>query len=390
MIEKRRIPLLDSFRFLAIISVMLFHYTWRWTLPYAEGNFYPFGGFYKGTFQYGEKGVQFFFIISGFVISYTLDSTDHLSAFFKNRLIRLLPPMIVWSVITYLTFTVLDQPVAIESSHQLRNFLPSLTFINPKIWTLVFPNMPMDWLDGSYWTLWVEIQFYLVAGLVFFMNKGKFLRNILMVTLVLVFAAYIPTHFSTPGIIDRLSPRLASIVSSSMYINRLFLLGFYICYFTLGVVFHHLYARKSIKLVSFEGISIIAIFCYQLYACVTNPVRIIFLVMIALFVLMIYKDAWLRFLEAPTITRIGAISYSVYLSHQNIGVLLMHKYGGYLGKWSPLSVPIVMILIICLSEISYRFVEQKLGRFLKGRMFRRKPVLPNDDFVPPLGGIFRR
>ena len=361
--------------FLAIISVMLFHYTWRWTFPYAEGNFYPFGGFYKSTFQYGEKGVQFFFIISGFVISYTLASTDRLSAFFKNRLIRLLPPMIVWSVVTYLTFTFLDQPVAIESSHQLRNFLPSLTFINPKIWTLVFPNTPMDWLDGSYWTLWVEVQFYVVAGLLFFMNKGKFLRNILLVTLVLIFVTYIPTHFSAPGNIDRLSPRSASIVSSVMYLNRLFLLGSYICFFALGVVFHHLYARKLVKLVSFEGISIIAIFCYQLYACVTNPVRIIFLVMIALFVLMIYKEAWLRFLDVPVITRIGAISYSVYLCHQNIGVLLMHKYGGYLGKWSPLSVPIVMILIICLSEISYRFVEQKLGRLLKGRMFRRKPIL---------------
>jgi peptidoglycan/LPS O-acetylase OafA/YrhL len=373
--EKRRIVLLDSFRFLAIISVMLFHYTWRWTTPYAEANFYPFGGFFKGTFQYGEKGVQFFFIISGFVISYTLDHTDRLSAFFKNRLIRLLPPMILWSVITYLTFAVLDQPVAIESSHQLRNFLPSLTFINPKIWTLVFPNSPMDWLDGSYWTLWVEVEFYLIAGFLFFKNKEKFLRNILIVTLVLIFVTYIPTHFSNPGVFERLSPRMASIVTSSMYINRLFPLGFYICYFALGVVFHHLYARKSIKLASFEGISIIVVFCYQLYACVTSPVRIIFLVMITLFVLMIYKDAWLRFLEAPIIKRVGAISYSVYLSHQNIGVLLMHKYGVYLGKWSPLSVPIVIVLIICLSELSYRFVEQKLGRFLKGRTFWRKPAL---------------
>lgn len=373
--EKKRIPLLDSFRFLAIISVILFHYTYRWTFPYAEGNFYPFGGFFKSTFQYGEKGVQFFFIISGFVISYTLDNTDRLSAFFKNRLIRLLPPMIVWSVTTYLVFAWLDQPVAIDASHQLRNFLPSLTFINPKIWTFVFPNKPMDWLDGSYWTLWIEVQFYVVAGLLFFMNKGKFLRNILIVTLVLIFVTYIPTHFSNPGVIDRLSTRSASIVTSAMNINRLSMLGFYICFFTLGVVFHQLYARKSIKLASFEGISTIAVFCYQLYACVTNPVRIIFLVMIILFVLMIYRDTWLGFLKVPVITRVGAISYSVYLSHQNIGVLLIHKYGGYLGKWSPLSVPIVLVLIICLSELSYRFIEQKLGRFLKGRMFRRSPVL---------------
>jgi peptidoglycan/LPS O-acetylase OafA/YrhL len=375
MMEKRRINLLDSFRFLAIISVMLFHYTWRWTTPNPEGNLYPFGDFFKGTFQYGGKGVQFFFIISGFVISYTLENTSQLSAFFKNRLIRLLPPMILWSVVTYLTFTALDHPTTFEQSHQLKNFLPSLTFISPQVWTLVFPNKNLDWLNGSYWTLWIEVQFYLIAGLVFFMKKEKFLRNILGITLMLALANYIPVHFSTPRIFDRLSPWSASIVSSCMRINLLFSLGFYICYFALGVVFHHLYARKSIKLISFEGISIMAIFSYQLYACVINPVRIMFLVMIALFLLMIYKDSWLRFLEAPVIKRIGAISYSVYLSHENIGVLLIHKYGGYLGKWSPLSVPIVIILIICLSEISYRYVEQRLGRLLKSRMFKPKPVL---------------
>lgn len=380
--EKRRIQLLDSFRFLAIISVMLYHYTSRWTQPVSEVNLYPFGDFFKGAFQHGGKGVQFFFIISGFVISYTLENTNQLSAFFKNRLIRLLPPMILWSVITYLICVALDHtPMIFGASHNLKNFLPSLTFISPDVWELIFPGKDLAWLNGSYWTLWVEVQFYVIAGLLSFMNKEKFFRNILIVSLLIILANYIPLHYSAPQIFERLSPRSASIVTSFMDANHLFTIGFYIGFFALGVVFHYLYARKPIKLISFEGIAVTAIFCYQLYACVITPVRIMFLVMIALFVLMIYKDSWLRVLEAPVFRRIGAISYSVYLAHENIGVLLINKYGGYLGKWSPLSVPIVMILIICLSEISYRFVEQKMGRFLKGRMFKPKPVIPSHTTV---------
>ena len=68
--------------------------------------------------------------------------------------------------------------------------------------------------------------------------------------------------------------------------------------------------------------------------------------------------------------RIGVISYSIYLAHEMIGALLINKYGGYLGPWSPLSAFIMLVLMVVLAELSYRFVEKKAAGLLKRLMFK--------------------
>lgn len=178
------------------------------------------------------------------MISYTLENTETLSAFFKNRLIRLLPPMIFWSVIIYLTCMLLDNTNLLPQSYAFPNFLPSLTFISPGIWSIIFPGAYVDCLNPSFWALWVEVQFYLIAGLIFFMNKENFLRNILFTSLILSVLSYIPAHFSQPQTFHHLPPQMASAISCWQQINLLFSLGSSISYFTLGVVFHHLYSAS--------------------------------------------------------------------------------------------------------------------------------------------------
>ena len=369
IMEQKRIDILDSFRFLAIISVMLFHYTCRWTSPDFDGNLYPYGKFYKHIFQVGYLGVEFFFIISGFVISYTLENTTGLSAFFKNRFIRLFPPMLFWSITTFLVFALLDTNVIFPATHQVKNLLFSLTFINPDIGTLLFKNQ-FTWLNGSYWSLWVEIQFYVIAALLFFLNKRRFLRNILVLS-VLLFLFY----FLTGQVLQHhggLSGTTLAYLNKAHTLSSLFDITQFICFFSLGVVFHHLYKGGTIPLVSLSSCCIGLLFLVQLYVFDRFSLRLSFILMIVLFVLMIYKRHYLSFLEHSFFMRIGVISYSVYLAHENIGVLLINKYGGYLGRWSPLSALIVIILIVLLAELSYRFVEKRTARLLKRLMFKDK------------------
>src|SRR6202012_496098 len=100
--------------------------------------------------------------------------------FLKNRWIRLFPPMLLCTVITFIVFITLDTAVIFPDSHDPRNFLPSLTFITPKIWTLLL-HKNFAWTNGSYWTLWNEVQFYVLASLLFFLGaKEKFLQNLLV------------------------------------------------------------------------------------------------------------------------------------------------------------------------------------------------------------------
>jgi peptidoglycan/LPS O-acetylase OafA/YrhL len=363
--EQKRIGILDSFRFLAIISVMLYHYTCRWD------SLYPYGKFFRQAFLYGNLGVEFFFIISGFVISYTLENTAGLSAFFKNRFIRLFPPMLFWSIITFSVVAFLDTSFIFPPSHQLKNLLFSLTFINPYIGTVLFKNQ-LYWLNGSYWSLWVEVQFYVIAALLFFFNKQRFFRNILVLSTVLLLLHFMTEFLFLPIHQGWLSGTTIRYLHKVHRLDSLINLTPYICFFSLGVIFHYLYKGGTIRLFSLNSCCIGLLLLVQLYLLDTVFARLYFILMIALFLLMIYKRHYLSFLEHPLLMRIGVISYSIYLAHEMIGVLLINKFGGYLGRWSPLSVLIVMVLMVVLAELSYRFIEKKTARLLKKLMFKDK------------------
>ena len=127
---KKRIAILDGFRALAILSVLFYHFFSRWTPPINKTSLYPYSNGYN-YFQYGYLGVNFFFIISGFVIFFTLENTVNFTSFWKKRSIRLLPPIITATLITFILFILFDHLNIFPSSHEVKNFIPSITFISP-------------------------------------------------------------------------------------------------------------------------------------------------------------------------------------------------------------------------------------------------------------------
>jgi len=70
---KHRLKTLDAFRGIAILAVLLYHYTYRWGPLWPDHR--DFYGFQTNVswFALGSYGVEFFFIISGFVIFLTLE-----------------------------------------------------------------------------------------------------------------------------------------------------------------------------------------------------------------------------------------------------------------------------------------------------------------------------
>lgn len=100
---------------MAILMVLLFHYFSRWTFLYPYKDKYDF-------FTYGKMGVQFFFIISGFVILYTLENTTNFITFWKKRMVRLFPSMLIASIITYFVFVLFDTKCLFPTSHFLKYF----------------------------------------------------------------------------------------------------------------------------------------------------------------------------------------------------------------------------------------------------------------------------
>jgi len=375
---QRRIELLDSFRSIAILCVMLFHFTDR------GPTVFPYGDFYGHIFGFGYLGVEFFFMISGFVISYTLANTANLLSFYRNRFSRLFPPMLLCSVITFIVIGVLDNHNLCSDAHQVKNLLPSLTFISPTIWTLL-TGVDFHWLNGSYWSLWPEIQFYVISSGLYFLSKKHFLRNMLVAGIVTSFIKYIPVYFLNNHVQYLQTHDSIAFFTGWRTWDEAFNITFFIGWFMPGVVFYYLYAGFR-----FKGHIFIAICSLIMPFCLLRDIRVFFadsfgtmlagcLLMFALFLLMIYRKKYLIFLEYPFLTRIGVISYTIYLIHEDIGVLLINKYGKYLGDWSALSPFIIIIIATGFAELSYRFYEKRASVFLKRLLSKRRAVIANSQ-----------
>jgi peptidoglycan/LPS O-acetylase OafA/YrhL len=146
-----RVNEIDLLRFLAAASVLLFHLTFR-GYTNADMSEVTFHGLAPVT-KYGFLGVQLFFVISGFVILMTAAGGD-LRKFAVSRFVRLYPAFWVCCVITFAAIMIWGGERFSATWTQL---LANLTMM-PKVF-----GAPL--LDGSYWSLLVELQFYaLVAG----------------------------------------------------------------------------------------------------------------------------------------------------------------------------------------------------------------------------------
>jgi peptidoglycan/LPS O-acetylase OafA/YrhL len=160
----RRIDGLDVLRGFASLAVCWFHITsFHYNTP-DQRFFHRL----RETGTYGWLGVEVFFVISGFVIPYSLYRARYrLRDFFRyvaRRVIRLDPP--------YLAAIALI--LVLEYVTSLKSGRPFMAEAEPVGWTRVLLHVGYlniftryAWLNPSFWTLAIEIQYYLLMGLAF-------------------------------------------------------------------------------------------------------------------------------------------------------------------------------------------------------------------------------
>ncbi|MEM9603955.1 MAG: acyltransferase [Pseudomonadota bacterium] len=144
-VQPGRNPLLDVARLLAALAVVGYHYT-----AYGPANGLTGGSAFPGLeplFRYGYLGVPFFFLISGYVI---LQSAQRCTAlqFAGLRALRLYPAY--WLAV----------PIAAIAAHAVPAIdPPSLQTLAINL-TMVQGYLATPHVDGVYWTLTVELMFY--------------------------------------------------------------------------------------------------------------------------------------------------------------------------------------------------------------------------------------
>lgn len=362
--ESKRIGLLDTFRFLAILLVLLYHYLYRFATVKA---LYPYGNSFSDFFlaRYGYTGVQFFFIISGFVILLTLEKSASIKEFLIKRFIRLFPMLLVCSLATFTLVRIIDQTQQFPYFQKTPlSFLPSLTFTDPALWQrFVNPDIN-SFVDGVYWSLAVEVKFYLLAGIVYFAQRRNFWDNWLK-----LLTAVMLIHYAV--ILNNTVLHFSDLLSKLDAFFDIIFLPEHILYFCIGMFFYNLHAGRKIRIVH---LSLISIFVLAEEVIFLKGVERSFLAaFIALFFIFVFKPNWLGFLSNRLFQTIGLVSYPLYLLHQNLGVLSIYKLGVLLGdSRGVLSLLAVTTAIIILSYLVHTYLDQPAQKYLRNVLLSRK------------------
>lgn len=162
---------------------------------------------------WGWVGVEIFFVISGFVIAYS-SANASFPRFVRSRFLRLFPAILVCASITLAVILATD---LMPFSRAIEAYWRTLV-----IWPFG------GWLDNVYWTLSVELTFYVVVAVFLLLGRPQ-LFAVSMAALGLVTSALSASgylggtgEFSLPGLSDQLADTL--LLHHGMY----FSLGYFL------------------------------------------------------------------------------------------------------------------------------------------------------------------
>ena len=166
-----RVSEIDLLRFIAATAVVLYHLAFR---GHAADERTEFGYVWLvPVAKYGYLGVDLFFMISGFVILMTA-SSGSLHKFIVSRLVRLYPAFWACCTITFAVILVFGAPrYSASGSQWLVNMTMLAEFVG------VAP------IDGVYWSLYVEIKFYVLMGIILWLGLLRHVELILIGWLVI-------------------------------------------------------------------------------------------------------------------------------------------------------------------------------------------------------------
>jgi peptidoglycan/LPS O-acetylase OafA/YrhL len=320
----QHVPILDSLRAVAALSVCFYHFVCGPVNFISNRNI-------TNLFGFGAYGVQLFFVISGFIIPWSVYYKGYmLKNYFKfllKRFVRLEPPYIVSMILILCILLTRKYYTNVPDIRQLSLNQVLLHF------GYLIPFSSYKWLLDVYWTLAIEFQFYIFMGLFYFIIISK--KTALRIT----------------GYIFVLAISFIGTNKFVFYWLPVFLLG--------NILF--LYLTMNIEKYEFY-ISIIVILAYIGFS-MPAPIFISSLLpSLAILYLFNYSNSILNWF--------GKISYSIYLLHTIIGTTIINVLSHY--AYSPLSKGLVIftgliVSIIC-SYCMYVFIEkpsQKLSSKIK-------------------------
>jgi peptidoglycan/LPS O-acetylase OafA/YrhL len=343
-----RIAVLDLLRFLAALSVVSIHWLLGGAvrLGWREGMHDHTGGVPVPVLHlvaYGWLGVEMFFLISGFVICMS-SWGNSVGGFARSRLARLMPAY--WfSVAVFVTMSKLDpqilpRPRGGRGSDGLMNL------------TMLQAGYGVPGLSGAYWTLWVELWFYIIFSAVVML--GLTYRRVLAFCAVWTVAALAASASGEPLLTTITQPASAPyfIAGICFYLMRrygrnLLLWAFIALSFFIG---QHEVADEGSRAIWGAGLR------YS-WAPATGLLALAFAVM-ALVAL-----GRLDFVRWRGLTTFGALTYPLYLLHTQLGFAFFVPMDRRIGHGVACLLALPVVLLVC--WLVHRWVERPASRWIK-------------------------
>jgi len=366
LIEKKHFQVFDTFRFFAFLKVFLQHLP---IVAFAWFNVLRAGGII---------GVQFFFVLSGFLITYIIfneknqTGTYSLKNFFARRVLRIWPLFYLLVAVSYAI------PYILEALHQhkvMNGYKPTwwVSCLFLENYKMIFTHsFPREEELSVTWSLCVEEHFYIIWGLLLWIFPIKAFPKIAAACIACaliarsIFAHYNldPTDVFTSMDLFALGAIPAYLLvfhgeAVARFINKV-PRALYLTFLTLVVVY-------VIAIAQIKNVTTINIWLTSLSGII--------------FSLLIFLSTQNRkFFEPPAmLTKAGTYTYGLYMYHILIIVLLVRVFDRLqLSFDSPLYATIYVVVALAgtytCSVISYRFFEMpflKMKRFFRARKVRK-------------------
>lgn len=356
-----RIYKLDGLRGVFSVMIVLYHYL-NYMPEYLRGHF-----FIRESYVF----VDFFFVLSGFVISYNyhqLSDAKGFSVYIKKRLIRLYP-LLFYTTTVYLCYLLFVNV-------GIKQYFPGLNHLISSTDAANIPSMLFKYMDTLFmtnatpllgstrgindpsWSISAEMISYLVFGLISLtsIHKKRIWWLVTVTVLGILFCVYHGFYFYMEDF---------GFVRGLIAFN----IGYLVWFCSRRPQYIPNYTEWIVPI-------FIVVILYYLHQLSGESQQIFGLITIPGFFglsiwLLINTDGFLsRLLSTAPFIFLGKISYSLYLNHMLLVLTLPKLIFRGLGleptDLNKLGI-LILVIIICLvySAITYEFIEKRLGSYLR-------------------------